>query len=360
MDLRRALLRAAAARPHVLIIGGLGTDRLRARVEQEVARRGWPVASAPADADVVVVIGRPGPELRAVIDGVWTGVPAPRSQIWITDEDEVSSALDDSVQELADLAAQRAHAPRSGLPAIHTGVFPPEQGHDISEQSGHDEPGEHGHHHHDGGMELPGGLAMADLGEDRDGLALDQLHVPLGPVLPEWPSGLVVDIVLQGDVIQEARSRFLDDVAAVERQPDAARALDSAARVLALSGWEGPAARARGLRDVLLFGGGETVRILEELDDLRRRVRRSRLLRWVLRSAGAGRSEVLEALDDKLLSARAAVAGAGAEAPVATDLPSLDARLVGVEFAAARLIVAVADPLPQPALARPTDQGGAS
>jgi hypothetical protein len=213
-------------------------------------------------------------------------------------------------------------------------------------------------------MELPGGLAMADLGEDRDGLALDQLHVPLGPVLPEWPSGLVVDVVLQGDVIQEARSRFLDlddlDAVTAERLPDAARALDCAARVLALSGWEGPAARARGLRDALLFGGGDTVCVLEELDHLRRRVRRSRLLRWMLRSAEAGRSEVLEALDDKLLSARAAVAGAGAEAPVAIDLPALDARLVGAEFAAARLIVALADPLPQPALARPTDQGGAS
>ncbi|MDD7921273.1 hypothetical protein [Actinomycetospora callitridis] len=211
-------------------------------------------------------------------------------------------------------------------------------------------------------MELPGGLAMADLGDDRDGLALDQLHVPLGPVLPEWPSGLVVDVVLQGDVIQEARSRFvdLDDLDATERLPAAARALESAARVLALAGWDGPAARARGLRDAVLFGGGSSAGVLEELDDLRRRVRRSRLLRWMLRSAEGGRSEVLGALDDKLLSARAAVAGGRGEAPVAVDLAALDARLVGAEFAAARLIVAVADPLPQPALTRPTDLGGAS
>ncbi|MDF3046803.1 MAG: hypothetical protein K0R30_3031, partial [Ornithinibacter sp.] len=258
MDLRRTLLRVAAGRPHVLVIGGLGTDRLRARVEQEVARRGWPISAAPADTDVVVVIGRPGPELRAVVDGVWAAVAAPRSHVRIAGEDEVSSALDDAVQELADLAAQRALAPRSGLRAAHTDALPAEEGHDTSEhdeQGGHDE---HGDHHHDGGTELLGGLAMADLGEDRDGLALDQLHVPLGPVLPEWPSGLLVDVVLQGDVIQEARSRFLDlddlDAVTAERLPDAARALDCAARVLALSGWEGPAARARGLRDALLFG----------------------------------------------------------------------------------------------------------
>jgi hypothetical protein len=361
MDLRTTLLRAAAGRPHVLVIGGLGTDRLRARVEQEVARRRWPMAIAPADADVVVVIGRPGPELGAVIDDVWAGVPAPRSRVRMAGEDEVAAVLDDAVDTLSDLAAQRALAPRDGLPTVRADASPAEKGHDAGE---HDEQGGHdgGHHHHDGGMELPGGLAMADLGEDRDGLALDQLHVPLGPVLPEWPSGLVVDVVLQGDVIQEARSRFLDidDPAATERLPDAARALDSAARVLALGGWDGPAARARGLRNALLFDGGDTARVLEELDNLRRLVQRSWLLRWMLRSAEPGRSEVLEALDGKLLSARAAIAGAGGEPPVASDLTALEARLVGAEFAAARLIVAVADPLPQPALTRRTEQEGAS
>ena len=370
MDLRNALLRAAAARPHVLVVGGVGTDRLRAGVEQDIARRRWPVATGPADADVLVVVGRPGPELDAVVDGVWAAVPAPRSRAQITGEDEIASALEAAVRTLSDLTAQHALALRDGLPTAHTDTSPGEQdqhadGHD--EQTGHDEHSG-SHHHHDGGMELPGGLAMADLGEDRDGLALDQLHVALGPVLPEWPSGLVVDVVLQGDVIQEARSRFLDldldldldDRDAPERLPDAARALDSAARVLALAGWDGPAARARGLRDALLFGRVDGSRVLEELDDLRRRVRRSRLLRWMLRSAEAGRCEVLETLHDKLLSARSAVAEAGGEALVSVDLPALDARLLGAEFAAARLIVAVADPQPQPTLARPADRGGAS
>ena len=361
MDLRNALLRAAAARPHVLVVGGVGTDRLRARVEQDIARRRWPVATAPADADVLVVVGRPGPELDAVIDGVWAAVPAPRSRARITGEDEVASALEAAVRALSDLTAQHALAPRDGSPTAHTDTSPGEQDVHADEQTGHDGHSG-GHHHHDGGMELPGGLAMADLGEDRDGLALDQLHVALGPVLPEWPSGLVVDVVLQGDVIQQARSRFLDleDRDAPERLPDAARALDSAARVLALAGWDGPAARARGLRDALLFGRVDGSRDLEELDDLRRRVRRSRLLRWMLRSAEAGRCEVLETLHDKLLSARSAVAEAGGEALVSVDLPALDARLLGAEFAAARLIVAVADPQPQPALTRPADRGGAS
>jgi len=365
MDLRNVLLRVAARRPHVLIVGGIGTDRLRARVEQEVGRRNWTDAMAPADTDVLVVVGQPGPELRAVVDDVWATVPAPRARLDVRNEHEVTTALDDAVTVLQDLSAQRAGAPRDGLrserPSDLSGAHDEHDDSSHGQGSGHED--HDGGHHHGGGMELlPGGLAMADLGEDRDGLALDQLHVPLGPVLPEWPSGLVVDVVLQGDVIQEARSRFLDvdDRDVTERLPDAARALDASARVLALAGWQGPAARARGLRDALLFGGGDTARVLEEVDDLRRRVRRSRLLRWMLRSAEAGRSEVLEALDDKLLSARAAVAGGRGEAPVAVDLAALDARLVGAEFAAARLIVAVADPLPQPTLTRPTEREGAS
>ncbi len=322
---------------------------------------------APADTDLLVVVGQPGPELRAVVDDVWATVPAPRARLDVRNEHEVTTALDDAVTVLQDLSAQRAGAPRDGLrsdrPSDPSGAHDHHDAHDDTshgQDTGHED--HDGGNHHGGGMELPGGLAMADLGEDRDGLALDQLHVPLGPVLPEWPSGLVVDVVLQGDLIQEARSRFLDldDRDVTERLPHAARALDSAARVLALAGWEGPSARARGLRDALLFDEIDTECALEELDDLRRRVRRSRLLRWMLRSAEAGRSELLEALDDKLLSARAAVAGGGGEAPVAIDLAALDARLVGAEVAEASLIVAVADPLPLPTLTRPTEREGAS
>jgi hypothetical protein len=53
--------------------------------------------------------------------------------------------------------------------------------------------------HHDMGevdMGMPGGLPMAERGEDRDRLKLDRLHVPLGPVLPDWPAGLLVRLVV--------------------------------------------------------------------------------------------------------------------------------------------------------------------
>jgi hypothetical protein len=86
-------------------------------------------------------------------------------------------------------------------------------------------------------MELPGGLPMADLGDDRDRLRLDRLHVPLGPVLPDWPPGLVVRTVLQGDVIQEASADVLDAGSGRPFWRDAhpaARELDGLARFLGL------------------------------------------------------------------------------------------------------------------------------
>lgn len=50
---------------------------------------------------------------------------------------------------------------------------------------------------------VPYGRPLAGRAPDRDGLELDQLPVRIGPFFPPFPSGLVLDVRLQGDVIQE-------------------------------------------------------------------------------------------------------------------------------------------------------------
>ena len=50
----------------------------------------------------------------------------------------------------------------------------------------------------------PYGRPMAERAPDRDGLELDQLPVRVGPFFMPFPAGLVLDVKLQGDVIQEA------------------------------------------------------------------------------------------------------------------------------------------------------------
>jgi hypothetical protein len=202
--------------------------------------------------------------------------------------------------------------------------------------------GHHDHHHMD--MPLPGGLAMADVADDRDGLALDVLHVALGPVLPEWPAGLVVDAELQGDVIASATARVLD--AGEPRPPAPARVtaavrdLDALARILAIAGWPGPATRARVLRDQLRRG--EPV---ADLARLARTVRRSRLLRLMLRDvAPSGGVDVADLLEQRLLRIEARAAGAPVDDPERPGPADLGACLAGAEFAAARLLIATLDP----------------
>lgn len=50
----------------------------------------------------------------------------------------------------------------------------------------------------------PYGRPMAELGDDRDGLRLDVVPLRIGPFFPRFPSGLVLDVKLAGDLVFEA------------------------------------------------------------------------------------------------------------------------------------------------------------
>jgi hypothetical protein len=379
VDLTARLLRFAAARPHVLVVPAVGGTAQRLAVEADLARRGWPAATSPADTDVLAVAGTPGPELAAVVELLWQQVPAPRAQVDVPTAAAAAPALDRAAEVLADAARQRREPVRRSSPAPHRAPDSTDQqiehhGHENSEHppsehggAGH---GEHQHrgHQHGGGMEMPGGLPMADVGPDRDGLMLDRLRVPLGPVLPDWPAGLVVEVVLQGDVVQEATARILDppapdhaappsfwsdaDNAADHARRRAARHLDGLARLLGTAGWDDPAATARHLRDDLL-AGAPAAALRPRAEALVATVRRSRTLRRMLRGVGSGAGDVTALLAARLAALQAAPAAldhaeepadddpGGTRAPSPDELAEL---LVGAELAAARLIVAAVDP----------------
>ena len=385
MDLTARLLRFAAARPHVLIVPAVGGTAQRLAVEAELTRRGWPVATSPADTDVLVVAGVPGPELAAVVELLWQQVPAPRARADFATASAATIALDRAADDLADAARQRReparpsslarHGDRGGASTDHNEHLPSKSG--GTEDGGHGErehdahppsSPRHGGHQHGGRMEMPGGLPMADIGPDRDGLMLDRLRVPLGPVLPDWPAGLVVEVVLQGDVVQEASARILDppahdhpapppfwsdaDSTADHARRRAARHLDALARLLGTAGWADPAAKARHLRDELLAGApAESLR--PRMEALVGTIRRSRTLRRMLGGVGAGAGDVTALLTARLAALQTALAAvenpahAADDEPGSSDAPTSDELaelLVGAELAAARLIVAAVDP----------------
>ncbi|MEV2197797.1 hypothetical protein AB0I02_43505 [Streptomyces phaeochromogenes] len=412
MELRRALVRAAVSRPGVLLAVSPGATRQRLAVEAELTRRGWACVSGPAEADLFVILGdREGDGEGEVgesdwVAGLWQGIPAPKARVWVTDPWRAADALDSG---LADL--QRGEQKRDDDPAHDDPAHDEHHEHHEHQQNGdhpapHSDHGGHdthgGHHGHAGhNMGLVEGLPMADRADDRDGLRLDVLHVPLGPVLADWPAGLILRLALQGDIVQEVTA---EPVAAPPsphppfwNEPwlraaggehvsrgDAARRLcaahlDSLGRFFAVAGWDDMAARTRHVRDRALAGAA-AAELTSLVRPLIRRAQRSRTLRWLTAGLGTlpaeqarqrgvtgpalvadgdaysrmlvwldavGRSaadcDVTEALDPaEVVGPRGRL-----DTPVPPSkamLDSLPRLLEGTEFACARIIVASLDP----------------
>ncbi|MDY6998572.1 MAG: hypothetical protein SW019_18395, partial [Actinomycetota bacterium] len=279
--------RLAARRPHVLAVEVPGQWRLRARVEHELARRGWPTACSPADADVLAVCGRPGPDVNRAVDLVWDQLPGPRVRISVSADTDVPAALADAVAGLRDTGRQREDARRRATqPVLPAG----DMDHGDMDHGDMDHGDmDHGDMDH-GDMDMaPAGIPLAEGAEDRDGLEMDVLHIRLGPILPYWPGGLVLHCTLHGDVIAEAHAAWLDaEHLSVPAGPDipAARQCDHLRDLLALAGVPREAERARRARDAIL-AGAEPGQVRPLLDDLERGVRRGRMLRWSLRGLGS-------------------------------------------------------------------------
>ena len=272
MGLTSWIERSSTGHVHVLMVEAPGHWGTRAAAERFALARGWHLALSPADADVLVVCGKPGPQLAGVIERVWEQMPGPRVRVDVHQLGEVGEGLTQARAELLDTARHRADA--RSRPATPRGLSADD--------------GDHGDMDH-GDMDMsPGGIPLAEGGEDRDGLEMDVLNVRLGPVLAHWPAGLVLRCALQGDVITEAEAELLDDAIHVEvphgvaPRAVTARRVDNVVALLALSGWDQAAAQARLIRDQLLEDGEEAA-VSVAIARLVRRLRRSSVLRWSLR-----------------------------------------------------------------------------
>ncbi|MER8256886.1 hypothetical protein [Streptomyces albidoflavus] len=300
MELRSTLLRAALARPAVLTAVLPGATRARLAVERELRARRWPRALSPAAADLLVVVGRPGEDEPAWLEGTWQALSEPRALVRVEEAADAGAVLD------AGHAALLRGGPRTrtaaGGPRPHHASPATDPGHLDHAHADH-----MAAHSHDTPM-LISGLPLADRADDRDGLRLDRLHVPFGPVLPDWPAGLVVRLALQGDVVQEVtgvelvpaapepRPAFWDEpwrraaAGAPVTRGEAARRrcaahLDSLGRLLAVADWPDAATRARRLRDAAL-ADAPAAELAYPARRLHRRVGRSRTLRWLTSGIG--------------------------------------------------------------------------
>ena len=362
MGLSDVIARTAAWNAHALVVEVPGSWRTRVMVERAVLGRGWRLAVSPADADVLVVCGEPGPGLSDALELVWHQMPGPRLRVEVRTYDEIGARLDDAHAGLLDTAHHRHDAQHR--PAADLLVEQGEGGHEGMDHGGGHEGMDHGGGHegmdHGGGHEgmghgdmemAPGGIPLAEGGEDRDGLEMDVLNVRLGPALPCWPAGLVLRCSLQGDVITSAQAELLDGGGHREEDAEASvRRVDAIASLLALAGWDDAAAEARAIRDAVLDGGGnEETRA--RLGRLARRVRRSWLLRWSLRGlrplteqdvAQHGLpAEATGDTYDRLIGMLDRVVAGDAGSVLSTD--HVAHLVTGLDLATARLVIASLD-----------------
>lgn len=305
------------ARPRPLVVTAPGATVVRWGVQARVRELGWHEALTPAEADLLVVCGAPGPGLAQALATVWAQLPTPRARVDVV-----------TVADLVRLEQGREWLGDDGFQRADLGRRAPSP---ADEEM------------------APGGLGMADRGADRDGLTLDQLHPVWGPVLAHWPAGLRVELTMQGDVVQDADVQTLDEPARAEPVDPRVCAADRLAQLLAVLGWDLAAVRAARVRDDLLVGREE------RLAGLVARVRRSRGVRVLTQGVGLldgadAHRRVLALLDE--------LAGLGSpddERSRERVLDALPELLAGLQVGAGRTVVASL-PL-APVLSRETVRG---
>lgn len=206
--LRRALVGLAGRAPvRVFVLQGLDSpgdiDALRLRDDVRILE-------SPRSATVLLVAGQLPPSLHEAAQRAHDALAHPRATVWWAGAPPIDTSPfptatvvvtgeggTDTVGELAAVLVQvhreLIHGARESEPAQLADVDPaPWRGVGPFGQGG-------------AGMTggVPFGRPMAGRAADRDGLELDQLPVRVGPFFAPFPPGLVLDVRLQGDVVQE-------------------------------------------------------------------------------------------------------------------------------------------------------------
>src|SRR5690625_2499405 len=132
----------------VLIVEVPGHWLARVELEQQMSRRGWRRAWAAADADVLAVCGKAGPDLAKIVNRLWEQMPGPRVRIDVRAAKDVSSALVEAATLLLDTQYHRTdareRAQRPQIPEDHERMD-----HESHGQVGHSDHDQMNHKNHD-------------------------------------------------------------------------------------------------------------------------------------------------------------------------------------------------------------------
>jgi hypothetical protein len=197
MNLLQSLVARTAP---VFIAQGMHGEGIR---EKLMLEPGIVLVDSPRHASVLLVAGGVPPEHQQALRRLHEQLPRPAATVWFATEPLIELQHAIKVERLDALPGALIDAHHGLL----NGSTP------ASPELLADEPpspwqglGDHGQ----GGKGMMGGvpygrpMAMAMMDDIRDGLMLDSLSFTLGPFFPLLPAGLVLELTLQGDVIQMA------------------------------------------------------------------------------------------------------------------------------------------------------------
>ncbi|MGH9183224.1 MAG: hypothetical protein ACRDZ9_05340, partial [Acidimicrobiales bacterium] len=197
------LLGRAAARAPAPVFAAVGGGA-RSRVQDLSLRPGLTLVASPRHATVLLVAGWVPATLLDPLARVHDQLPAPRATVWWG----VGAGFPDPVTPDPVTVAPGGDV-AGAVVACHRDLVTgrrPSEGHLLPDEPPHPWRGVGPYGQGGEGMMggTPYGRPMPMAGDDRDGLALDQLRLRVGPFFPPFPPGLALDVVLQGDVVQQA------------------------------------------------------------------------------------------------------------------------------------------------------------
>lgn len=203
MGLRAAVGRVAARAPvPVFAVAGAGAQT---QVDDLLLQDRLHLVDSPAAANVLLLAGSVPAELATELARLHDGLSRPRVSLWWSLGARIAPPVPTAVEVheddptgLVDAVAETHRRLlvgelRSSPPAMPNEEPAPWRGVGPYGQGGTGMTGG-----------VPYGRPMAEVAPDRDGLRLDQLNVRIGPFFACFPTGLVLEVRLQGDVVQQA------------------------------------------------------------------------------------------------------------------------------------------------------------
>lgn len=235
-------LRSFAAAGTVAVYPVIGGNALRA-VEDLSLHPRLAFVRSPRHADLLLVAGDVRDDDHAAVRRLHDQMPHPRATLWWRAEPDRAFIRPEVIAADEDPAAPLVAKHRelvANMRSSEADILPNEPPAPWRGEGDHGQGGE--------GMMggTPYGRPMPMTDDDlRDGLALDPYRAAFGPFLPMFPPGLLLQLTLQGDVIQTAK---------VDRPPlpqqdrcEPTDLLRRIARLLRVLGLEGQARRLIGL-----------------------------------------------------------------------------------------------------------------